>query len=541
MERTPPVYWGVGGNYAPTATLQVYDNTPAPALGLMNCTGTCGGGLHATLSGTYTNFQQDTYCIIIQTGGATNPNTYKWSTNNCSGFVQTGVSVSCSATALNNGVSVTWSGGSCPTTPTGGTVNDQYTFTANPGGTTAEIIQAGVGQNGSPFIVQDNNNHNSLQVASNGVATLGTAGVYPGQLLMAGSTSGNVTLQPAAVAGGTITFPNVTGNAVTTGDSGTVSNAMLANSAVTIGGSAVSLGGSLGTTAAPQFASLGLGTAAAAAASPLTVVPAARTSGSPYLAQFTAPSDTGLALSEFNDYIFDSGNGIMRTYTGASGGTITSQRFSIFYPPTLATVSGLETITNGITLAIGGPPLPGTGVTITNPVALWVQATTGAPSSSVPTNGYATLMVEPSSGSNGLSADFLGGITVNGKFQVVPANGVVKSASNGVFGFVSGSSTIGNSPIVGISSGGATAVLDVGNGSSGDTTGTMVLTATQSVGLTKTNLPTCNTAALGTITYCTNCKNFHTDGAAFDSAAVAGGHGTNVLCEDSGTPEWTVH
>jgi hypothetical protein len=39
-----PVYWGVGGNYAPTATLQVYDNTPAPALGLMNCTGTCGGG-----------------------------------------------------------------------------------------------------------------------------------------------------------------------------------------------------------------------------------------------------------------------------------------------------------------------------------------------------------------------------------------------------------------------------------------------------------------------------------------------------------------
>jgi hypothetical protein len=211
--------------------------------------------------------------------------------------VQTGVSVSCSATALNNGVSVTWSGGTCPTTPTGGTVNDQYTFTANPGGTTAEIIQAGVGQNGSPFIVQDNNNHNSLQVASNGVATLGTAGVYPGQLLMAGSTSGNVTLQPAAVAGGTITFPNVTGNAVTTGDSGTVSNAMLANSAVTIGGSAVSLGGSLGTTAAPQFASLGLGTAAAAAASPLTVVPAARTSGSPYLAQFTAPSDTGLANS----------------------------------------------------------------------------------------------------------------------------------------------------------------------------------------------------------------------------------------------------
>ena len=42
----------------------------------------------------------------------------------------------------------------------------------------------------------------------------------------------------------TITIPNVTGTVVTTGDTGTVTNTMLANSAITINGSAISLGGS---------------------------------------------------------------------------------------------------------------------------------------------------------------------------------------------------------------------------------------------------------------------------------------------------------
>lgn len=41
----------------------------------------------------------------------------------------------------------------------------------------------------------------------------------------------------------TITFPDVTGNVVTTGDSATVSNTMLANSSITINGTSTSLGG----------------------------------------------------------------------------------------------------------------------------------------------------------------------------------------------------------------------------------------------------------------------------------------------------------
>ncbi len=45
-----------------------------------------------------------------------------------------------------------------------------------------------------------------------------------------GSTSGNTILQANATASGTITFPNVSGNVVTTGDIGTVTNNMLAGS-----------------------------------------------------------------------------------------------------------------------------------------------------------------------------------------------------------------------------------------------------------------------------------------------------------------------
>jgi len=77
-----------------------------------------------------------------------------------------------------------------------------------------------------------------------------------------GSTSGSVVLQPVAVAGTTtITLPAITGTVVTTGDSGTVTNAMLAGSIATNklvsssltvsagtglgGGGSVSLGGSV--------------------------------------------------------------------------------------------------------------------------------------------------------------------------------------------------------------------------------------------------------------------------------------------------------
>ena len=64
-----------------------------------------------------------------------------------------------------------------------------------------------------------------------------------------GSTSGTIQLLASAVAGtGTVvTLPATTGTVVTTGDSGTVSNGMLANSAITIDGTSTALGGSIST------------------------------------------------------------------------------------------------------------------------------------------------------------------------------------------------------------------------------------------------------------------------------------------------------
>jgi len=60
-----------------------------------------------------------------------------------------------------------------------------------------------------------------------------------------GSTSGTATVQATATAGTpTLSLPITTGTLVGTGDTGTVSNTMLASSSVTFGSTAVSLGGS---------------------------------------------------------------------------------------------------------------------------------------------------------------------------------------------------------------------------------------------------------------------------------------------------------
>jgi len=90
-----------------------------------------------------------------------------------------------------------------------------------------------------------------------------TAAATNGQLLI-GSTSANpvaATLTP----GSGISVTNGAGSITLAVATGGVTNAMLANSSITIQGSAVALGGStLATTATPQFAGLGLGTTAPA-------------------------------------------------------------------------------------------------------------------------------------------------------------------------------------------------------------------------------------------------------------------------------------
>jgi hypothetical protein len=81
-----------------------------------------------------------------------------------------------------------------------------------------------------------------------------------GSISLSGSSSGSITINaPSAAGSNTITFPASTGNVVTTGDTssvtntmlaGSIANAKLANSTITIDGNAVSLGGSVSITSA---------------------------------------------------------------------------------------------------------------------------------------------------------------------------------------------------------------------------------------------------------------------------------------------------
>jgi hypothetical protein len=54
-------------------------------------------------------------------------------------------------------------------------------------------------------------------------------------ITLAGSTSGNTTIQPSAIASGTITFPSATGTIVTTGDTGSVTSLMIADGTIVDG------------------------------------------------------------------------------------------------------------------------------------------------------------------------------------------------------------------------------------------------------------------------------------------------------------------
>ena len=88
-----------------------------------------------------------------------------------------------------------------------------------------------------------------------------------GGTLFSGSTSGSTTVKASAVAGGTVTIPAVTGTLITTGDSktitnsmiadGTVENAKLANKSITINNQSVDLGGSVTITSIGSASDIG--------------------------------------------------------------------------------------------------------------------------------------------------------------------------------------------------------------------------------------------------------------------------------------------
>ena len=101
----------------------------------------------------------------------------------------------------------------------------------------------------------------------------------------------------------------------------------------------------------------------------LNITPAAVTTGVQTGLYFTGANNTGLTVStEVSDVILNFARVVQWTT-----GNIVNQRAMRIANPTYSFV-GASTITNAATLAIAGAPIAGTNATITNSMALWVQA-----------------------------------------------------------------------------------------------------------------------------------------------------------------------
>ena len=100
-----------------------------------------------------------------------------------------------------------------------------------------------------------------------------------------------------------------------------------------------------------------------------TFSPTARASGAASYLTVNSPADTGItAATESKGTNF---TGSTRTW---ADGTVTTQREYFFGKPTYNKTTTAATFTTANTVSISGAPVAGTGVTITNPYALYVES-----------------------------------------------------------------------------------------------------------------------------------------------------------------------
>lgn len=100
-----------------------------------------------------------------------------------------------------------------------------------------------------------------------------------------------------------------------------------------------------------------------------TFTPTARSSGSASYFTINAPADTGITTATESRGI----NILGATRTWADG-TVASQAEYYFGAPTYNKTTTSATFTQSGTLVVGGPPIAGTGVTLTNAYSLWVKS-----------------------------------------------------------------------------------------------------------------------------------------------------------------------
>ena len=240
---------------------------------------------------------------------------------------------------------------------------------------------------------------------------LGLAGTTKGVLRVAGNTSGNVTIQPAAAAGTwSLTLPTTSGTAsqflqtdgtgITTWasslPSGSFANPTALVALTVVNGTATT---AMRSDAAPALDQAIIPTWTGSHTWTKTVGSGTQT---PTLT-VNGPAHTALtAATESRDIDIN----LSRTVQWTAGAAISFQRFVYIQSPTMA-FTAASTASTAATVSIQGPVIAGTNATITNSIGLIVNVspslTTGV------TNGIGLRVNAPSGATNNYSAQFFGG------------------------------------------------------------------------------------------------------------------------------------
>lgn len=165
-----PIYSSVGGA-TPASTWTVYNNTAStfPVTGAST-------PVAITVAGPYTGYTQVTYCVQIYSAS-----TFEWGTGgSCTTNGPFALTGSGSPYSLGSGLTVYFS------VTSGATPGQNWTILATPGGSTNEVIQAGIAQNGNLWQVENN------------AGTTQWWAVNPTGGLQGSAGGGTVTIQPQA-------------------------------------------------------------------------------------------------------------------------------------------------------------------------------------------------------------------------------------------------------------------------------------------------------------------------------------------------------
>jgi hypothetical protein len=139
-------------------------------------------------------------------------------------------------------------------------------------------------------------------------------------------------------------------------------------------------------------------------------------------------------------------NQVARTYTDnvtAASGTAASFGFNNFAIPTLAATNATVTTTNAATVYIAGAPANGTNMTVTSPLALWIDAGNARFDGNL-NFGVAASGITLKQGANGRCGTF----TANGATPVTVSNTSVEITDTIVFSLNTVGGTVGAYPTI---------------------------------------------------------------------------------------------